>query len=369
VVRLTWLALVGFGCFLCSPAAAPAQDASATKRIGLSLPLSGSSAFLAEQFRQGAELAVEKLAPDRIELILADDGCTTDLAELAAADLRAAGVLFVTGLLCNEAAIAEARIFRDAQVPLLVAGARSDRLVREAAREKWSVWRLAPSDHEAARTASTILSGRWAGKPWALIDDGTVGSRALADEFRARMEEANLPPVAAETYRPAQTTFNALIRRLERTGVTAAFVPGTAEDVAAVAAAGRENALGIEWVGGPELDALPFSAAAQKAPDGLYAILERDPSRLPEAQRLEAELIARGIQPEPYVFLGYAAASIAVAAVSWSVDEAREKLATTRFETVLGPVSFGADGASDFRPYGLFEWRGAAFQPAGGVTQ
>jgi branched-chain amino acid transport system substrate-binding protein len=347
-----------------------AQDAtSATLRIGLSLPLSGTSAILANQFRQGAELAVELLAPQGIELFVADDGCDKDLAELAAADLRADGVHFVTGLLCNEAADAAAKAFAGSQVPVLVAGARSSRILRDAARNKSPVWRLAPSDHEPAKAAFDILSKRWATKPWAIVDDGTVGSRALADEFRALMEEANLPPVASETYRPAQTSFSALMKRLERAGVAGVFVPGSAEDVANIAASGQRSGLAIDWVGGPELDALPAIAEPATAPEGLLAILPVDPLRQPAAGALEGELVSRNIDPEPYVVLGYAATSIAIAAVSQSVDEARTKLSGTRFSTVLGPVSFATDGASDYQPFALHEWRGGAFVPVATAGQ
>ncbi len=339
------------------------------RRIGLSLPLSGSSAFLAGQFRQGAELAVEMLAPEDVELVVADDGCTADLAELSAADLRSAGVLLVTGLLCNDAAYAAARAFRDSQVPVLVAGARSDRLLRDAARQKWPVWRLAPSDRETARAAFDILSKRWTSKPWAIVDDGTVTSRALADEFRALMEEAKMPPITAETYRPAQSSFVALMRRLERAGVAAAFVAGSAEDVAAIAASGRKNTLNIEWVGGPDLDAMPTIADPATAPEGLLAVLLTDPLNTPAAGRLEAELASRNIEPEPYVLLGYAAAQIAIAAASPSVDEARQTLKEKSFDTVLGTISFGDDGASDIHPYALHEWRNGAFHPISAPSQ
>jgi len=357
------LCALAFG--LVSAGAQPAQGPAF--RIGLSLPLSGSGSILAGQFLAGAKLAVETLAPGgTVELVVADDGCATDLAELAAADLRSADVSLVTGLLCNEAAAAAAAAFEARRIPVIAAGARSERLMKDRSREGWNLWRIAPSDSEAAASAFAQFSSRWRSRPYAVVDDGTVNGRSLADEFRTRMEEGGLPPQFIDNFRPAQSTQAGLARRLQRAGVSAAFISAAPEDFAIVARDIRELAPGIELAGGPMLDLLPWIEQAQIVPAGVLAIIEPDPASLPSAKDLTLALDRNGIEPEPYVYLGYAALQLALAARRDDPGETTAALANTVFHTVLGNVDFDDTGRNVVNPYSLYVWQDGGFRPVEG---
>ncbi len=340
------------------------QTRADTLKIGLLLPITGPSALLAEQFQQGARLAVADLAPDDdVELVVADDGCETAGAELAAADLRAAGVSLATGFLCNEAAFAAARVLRSTGIPILVAGARSERLLKDRAREKWNVWRLAPADRDAALVASETLAQRWRGRPWAVVDDGTAFGRTFADEFRALMEEAGQPPQFADNFRPAQSTQAGLVRRLRSSGVTAVFIAASAEDTAIVVDGVRQSDAEFELAGGPSLDMLPWIEGADTVPDGLLAVVLPDPATLEPARDLSDRLAEAGIEPERYVYLGYAAMEIAIAATRTDPAETATNLADTVFATVLGNVDFDESGRNRTNPYRLQIWRNGGFRP------
>lgn len=340
---------------------------AAAYKIGLSLPMSGNAALLGRQFQDGARLALEALAPGgAVELVVVDDGCDADIAELAAADLRNADVRLVTGLLCDAAAFAAAEAFQNRSVPVIIAGARSERLMKDRARHDWQVWRMAPADADAARAAAQGLSRRWTGRPWALVDDGTVYGRTLADEFRAIMEAAGLPPQFADTYRPAQSSQVPMLRRLQRAGVTAAFVAGAPEDFAVIAGGAVEVGLEIELAGGPSLDLLPWIEQRAMVPDGALAVIEPDPSSLPAAKDLTLTLEANGIEPEPYVYLGYAALQVALAARRDDPAETARALSATVFGTVLGHVDFDETGINRINPYRLYVWQGDSFRPIEG---
>ncbi len=341
-------------------APALAQDA---RKIGLSLPLGGTAAILGAQFRQGAELAVERIAArGSIELVVTDDGCDADIAELAAADLRSAGVELVTGLLCNDAAYAAARIFAEQRTPLIAAGAQSERLLKDAQREGWRIWRMQPSDAEGALAAFNVLAPRWRGKPWGIVYDGTVYGRAIADEFRARMEEAGQPPQFVENFRPAQTTQAALVRRIVRANVGSLYISASAEDTALVAAALKDANANVEIAGGESLQSLPETQGAADAA-GLIAVLREDPFLLPGVRELAPVLKAAGIEPEHYVHLGYAAMQVALAALRPTADETAAALQSTTFQTVLGNIDFNPEGANTQTDFQAYEWTGSEFRP------
>jgi branched-chain amino acid transport system substrate-binding protein len=352
---------------LCLALAGAAPTQAATSKIGLSLPITGSASLLAKQFLRGARLAVDTLAPGgEVELVVADDGCDADIGELAEADLRNAGVSIVTGLLCDAPAFAAAKAFHRKAVPVIVAGARSERLMKDAEKSNWNVWRMAPSDSDAARAATNALSQRWAKRPWALVDDGTVYGRTFADDFRNRMEEAGLPPQFTDTYRPARSNQISLIHRLQRSGVSAAFIAGAPEDFAIIAGNAKEKGLDLELAGGPPLDLLPWIEQASLVPDGALAVITPDPSSLPTAKDLTLVLEKRGIEPEPYVYLGYAALQLALAARRGDPAETTRALENTVFHTVLGNVDFDETGRNRVNPYHLYIWQGSGFRPVEG---
>ncbi len=340
-----------------------ASPASAQKQvIGLSLPLSGNAAILANQFLSGAQLALKSSGKgEAVELLTVDDGCDGELADLAAQDLLAANVALATGYLCNDAVPAAAQALKDTGVPVLIAGARSSQLFRDANKEGWNIFRIASDDSKMAEIAFESLSERWRGVPWAVIDDGTVYGRTLADEFRARMEEAGQPPVFADNFRPAQSTQAGLVRRLQRAGASAAFVAGDAEDVAILWSNVKDFDSKLEIAGGESLEALQWSPIARQVPDGLLAIMEPPEETRPEARAIYPALVEAGLPPEPYVYLGYATLQVALAALAETPQATTAALKDGNFDTVIGPVEFDASGQNSRNAYALHVWQGGRF--------
>lgn len=339
-------------------------------KVGLSLPLSGTAKMLGEQFEQGARKAVADLsAGNRISLVIADDGCDEEIAGLAAKDLRAANVSMVTGLLCNATARVLAEEFEAGGTPLLVAGARSERLLKDAQREGWHLWRMSPGDDDVASAAHRILSQRWQATPWAIIDDGTVHGRTLADSFRALMEETGQPPQFADNFRPAQSTQAGLIRRLRQSGVSAAFVAAGADDVATIWANRNEFGDNFEIVGGEPLAALPWTETSPQIDDGLLAIIRTDPRATPRGRELADEFVKAGIEPGEYAFLGYSVIQIALSSLAADPDQTNAALSETAFNTVTGIYAFGPDGARRGDDFALHIWKNGRFVRVGKAVE
>ena len=334
--------------------------------IGLSLPLGGPSAPLAKQFLQGAELAIETLGGDH-ELFVVDDGCVVDIGQLAAEDLAAKGIAIATGYLCNETATIAANRFRNTGVPVLVAGARSIRLIKDRDREDWNLWRFSPGDDFPATAAANALSDRWKDVPYAIVDDGTIYGRTFSDNFRARMEQAGTPPQFFDNFRSAQSTQAGLIRRLQRSGVRAVFVAAaTAEDVLIIANNAATMEVPLEIASSEPLGVLPYLEGAAEVPPGLLVMMQPSGQSIESAASLLNLLDARNITPEPGVFTGYATLEIVIAAVADNPDRTTENLAKLQFETVLGPVKFDETGKNTVNRFVLHRWNGSEVIPLTG---
>jgi len=327
--------------------------------IALSLPLSGDFAEIGRGFSTGAKLAIESLETDHT-LFIADDGCDPDLAKLAAKDIRSQKAAIVTGMICNEAALALASGLRDSKTPLLVAGARSVRLIKDREREEWNLWRISPGDNTAAEQIARYAIANFKDTAFALIDDGTIYGRSLTDIIRLRLDEAGMKPQFSDTFRAAQSTQAGMLRRLERSGVAMAIIAAaTTEDLFTIAK--DHKALGIKTglILTEQLSLLPFLEDAQEASESILVMMEPSYASLDSTGELTKLLTERKIKPELSIYEGYAAVQVAIQAL-----EIRDpSLNGKRFETIIGPVEFNDRGENIYNPYKLHVWRDGALQP------
>ena len=327
-------------------------------KIGISLPLSGNSATLGKQFVAGARLATRLLpGASNIELIISDDGCDEDLAELAIDDIKNAGAVLVTGFLCNEPVFTATAILRDSPIPILVTGARSNRILKDRKRFSWNVWQMAPRDADASQAAFEVLVKRWKNVPYAIVDDGTVFGRTQADEFRALMEEAGVKPLFVDNFRPSQSTQAGLIRRLEKSGVEAIYLAAGDDDVALIGRNMIEFGSGLEIATGEGISLLPYIDDNEGVPVGLLAIMPAPPEDVPALQFLKKTIEAANLEPEPYLLLGYATIQV----VLDYLGSGDKTFAGKLFTTILGPVEFDKDGRNITRQYFLYRWNGEGF--------
>jgi branched-chain amino acid transport system substrate-binding protein len=307
---------------------------AAGPRIGLAAPAEGPFAALGQQMRDGATAVAENADA---ELVFAGEDCTADGGKAAARQLIAAEVAIVVGFLCVEAIEAAMPAFAAAGLAVITPGVRANGLTDGRARSGWPVWRLAPrADAEGATIAAT-LTRAWRAEHFAIVDDGTIHGRELAESLRLAAELAGLRPVMVDTYRPQMDNQIGLVGRLARAGATHVFVGGEA-----LRAAGEVPlAVGTLMIAPPEWG-------------------ERADSALTE------RLAAAGIVTEGYVLPAYAAVEIAAAALSKAGAEGTavaDILAHTQFRTAIGPVSFDDKGDRAEPAFILHRHDGERFVP------
>jgi branched-chain amino acid transport system substrate-binding protein len=333
-------------------------------RIGVVAPLSGPSARLGAQVRAGAEAAAAATSP-AATLEVADDQCNADGGAAAAKRLAAAKVAIAVGFLCTESIEAAMPILKQAGIPVITVGVRTNSLTDKKAKTGWPVFRLAPRADEEGAAVSKILVELWRNQLFAIIDDGTIYGRELAETLRAESEKAGLSPVYVDTFRPQLENQIALAGRLRKAGATHVFVGGDLEDIAVL---GRDAAgLGYDLTIAAG-EALRSAASEAPLPRGTLMI------GLPEWADIAnpaavAAIKARGVEPEGYALPSYAAVEIAAKA---EVDTESygaslgDSIGKGSFATVIGKVSFDDKGDLQPSPYRLFRFDGTKFVEAVG---
>jgi len=345
--------LVGF--LLAGLLAAEAQAAGPT--LGIAAPLGGPSSVLGAQIAAGAKAAALKAG---IEIAVADDACTAEGGRKAAEELVAAKVTIVVGFLCTEAIEAALPLFKEAGIAVVTPGVRTDSLTDRRHKTGWPVFRLGPRADSEQSAVAAILTELWRDRLFAIVDDGTIYGRELAESFRLASEQAGLKPVFVDTYRPQLDNQIGLAGRLRKAGATHVFVGGDFEDIAIIArdAAGLDSGLVI--AGGETLRAAPGEVPLS---EGVLMI------GLPEwagaaDPAIVSALKTGGTEPDGYVLPAYAAAEVAIAAARAVTTAGRtvaDALASDTFATAIGPVKFDDKGDLTQNPFRIFRYDGNGF--------
>ncbi len=346
--------------------AASLSTAAAGQTVGVLTSLSGKNALLGKQLELGVRLAADrhpvKTNAANIALEVRDSACKAGSAKLAAQDLLQHGVKIVIGPLCTEALYAALEVLSPKGVAIIAPYIRASKLDEGRKSNNWQAFTLAGPANEEAENISRILLQRWQGRPYAIVDDGGIYGRGLADDFRAMAELSGQKPVAVASFRPLQSNQIAMLRQLARSNIEALFVGGDADDIAQIARDAEKLGLDIEIVGGESLIMLPFVDDPSSVPSGILAILQLEPDLLPGASDLTTNLKLEGISGGGALVPGYGLFEIAAEALSFN----NSKLEGHTFDTILGPVTFGMDGRAGAFTYRLHVWKDQQIKPLGG---
>ncbi|OLP61375.1 amino acid ABC transporter [Xaviernesmea oryzae] len=344
--------------------AGPAQAAGL--RIAVVAPTEGAFAILGQQIIAGARFEAEKrgstivVVPERCE----EGG--EDALKSSLSDARAEAAI---GFLCTESLTATLPALAEAGIPAITLSVRSDILMEDALKNRWPLFRLAPSGKTEGDTAAQAILARWRDQPIGLIDDGTIHGRELVAAVRAKLEEVGLTPAFTDTFRPGQEQQIALVRRLVRSGATHVFIGGDRSDIAIIARDAAGEKAGLTLMGG---EALQAADGAVPLAEGTLAIGVPDPAERADAAPVVDAMRAANLVPEGYVLPAYAAVTLLETAKDRGASDKTslvDALLKDPFPTVIGPVHFEANHELAKPRYRLLEWRDGRFGLASPVME
>jgi branched-chain amino acid transport system substrate-binding protein len=336
-----------------------ATTAADALTIGVSAPLSGPSAMLGRQVEAGARLAA---AASGVSVKVADDACTAAGGAAAAKAFAAAKVDAVVGFLCSEAIDAALPILKTAGITAITVGVRTDRLTDKLANGRrktdWPVLRLAPRGDAERQAATAMVTRLWRNDFFAIVDDGTIYGRQLAEAVRAGAEQSGLKPVFVDTFRPAMDNQIGLVGRLRKAGATHVFVGGDGSDLAVMARDAHKLGADMVFAGG---ESLRIASGDVPYAQGTLMVALPEWSDVADKAALDAFAAAK-IVPEGYALPAYAAIEIAAEAGT-SARLLAEALKGHDFATAIGTIRFNGNGDLAQNPYRVFRFDGQRFVP------
>ncbi len=328
--------------------------------IGVVAPQSGQYAVLGQQILTGARMQIEA-AGNRMLAI--DENCEDGSGEKIASQAISGDASALVGFLCAQSLWSAMPALKDADIPAITLSVRSPILFEDAVKKEWPLFSLAPGPLAEEEAIEQAILANWSGKPFAILDDGTIRFREIAAHLRQRLEEKGLPPQLIDTFRPAVENQIRLVRRLKKAGVTQVFISGDRKDIAVFARDVVAEKAGITVMGGEALMAADDGLAL---PDGVLAVIPQPWRDQPEASAIVSALNEQGVIVEGYVLPAHAAAQLATKAVERAKADgkkASDVLTSETFLTAVGPAQFDAQHIRDNNPYGVFVSREDGFQP------
>lgn len=253
-------------------------------------------------------------------------------------------------------------ILKQAGIAVITPGVRTDSLTDRRAKTGWPVFRLGPRGDAERDAAGRVLSRLWRDQPFAVVDDGTIYGRELAEAMRATVEQAALKPVFTDTFRPEMDNQVGLVGRLRKAGATSVFVGGDGRDLAVMARDAAKLGADMAFAGGEAL------RAASDVPYTQGTLMIAMPEWADVADKKTLDLFsAAKVLPEGYALPAFVAVEIAGQAKKEAAGKPLiETLADRDFTTATGIIRFDAKGDLAKNPYRAFRFDGTRFVPLEG---
>jgi branched-chain amino acid transport system substrate-binding protein len=211
-----------------------------------------------------------------------------------------------------------------------------------------TVFRMVGRDDNQGRTAVSRLAAAWPHGRIAVLDDGGVYGKGLADVVREGLKTHGINPVLSESFQPGAQTYSALVRRMKTASVQAVFIGAYDLDIAVIAREVEARGLHLTILAGDALVAPTFWDAAGKAGENLIFTFSPNPLDLPAGRALIEAARRDGVEFSGQTVLAYASVEVWAEAVREAGTFDTAAVATTlhanRFASAIGPAQFDQHG-------------------------
>jgi branched-chain amino acid transport system substrate-binding protein len=281
--------------------------------------------------------------------------------------------VLVVGHFCSGASIPASSIYANAGVVQITPASTNPVLTERAAEGgNHTLFRTTNRDDWQGTFAGQWLAKNFSEKRLAVLDDGSIYGRSMAERVVAGAEAGGLKPVLRQTYRPRIEDFSVLINQLAAAKIDLVYVGGFHDDVAwLMKQAGSQN-FQARFFSGDAMNTQKFWKLAGDAGSGLMftdaAVHLDDPAAQAAVTALRDNGDLNDAYNMNYALNAYAAvqAFAAAATATRSTDGASVAawLHQNTVTTAIGAISWDAKGDLTRPNYAWYVWRNGRYAPA-----
>ncbi|CAB3652601.1 branched-chain amino acid ABC transporter substrate-binding protein [Paraburkholderia rhynchosiae] len=248
------------------------QSQGTTIKIGVPVPLSGSSANAGTDIVNGAKLAAARINAaggvlgKQIELVPEDDACDAQTAVQAAQKLVDAGVVAVAGGYCSSAALPESTTFHRAGIPYVLDASTNPQLTEMGYD---NVFRTIGRDDQQGPFAASFMKDVLHAKRAAVIDDNTTYSKGLAQNTVEALKKNGVDVVYANSITPGQMDYSPTLTRVASLKPDVIYYTGYFSEAGLMVKEARQLGLKMTLMGGDATNDPTLMKTAGPAADGM----------------------------------------------------------------------------------------------------
>jgi branched-chain amino acid transport system substrate-binding protein len=345
-------------------AAMGVSAAQADIQIATAGPMTGQYASFGQQMKAGAEQAVADINAaggvlgEKLALSIGDDACDPKQAVAVANDMVGKGVVFMAGHFCSGSSIPASQVYEEEGILQISPASTNPKFTDEGGP---NVFRVCGRDDQQGEVAGQFLATKFKDKNIAVVHDKTAYGKGLADETLKAMKAAGKDEALYEAYTAGEKDYTALVSKLKQNNVDVLYVGGYHTEAGLMVRQMRDQGMKTLLVSGDALVTDEYWSITGDAGEGTLMTFSPDPRKNPTAAPLVEKFRAKGIEPEGYVLYTYAAiqvfAQAAEKAGSTDLDAVLKAMNSSKFDTVLGELSFDEKGDVTLPGYVFYEWK------------
>jgi branched-chain amino acid transport system substrate-binding protein len=325
--------------------------AEADQVIAVVGPMTGLQSANGIDFTGGVELAVDDinakggLLGQKLTYITVDDACDPDQAEAAAQQIVSQPPAVVIGHSCSDCSIRAAPLYAKAHI-IQITPASTNPTLTEMGID--TVFRMLGRDDNQGRTIARRLAAVWPQGRIAVLNDGSLYGKGLADVVRSELANHGIRPVVDESFPSGAQSYDAIVRQMTDAKIDAVFIAASPLDAGVMAREIVAAKLPIAILASDALIAPSFWEAAGAAGEAVIFTYAPNPLDLPAGEALVELAHRRGMELGGQAILTYASVQAWAEAVEEANSFDTAKVAATlhsgQFTTIIGKVRFDAKG-------------------------
>ena len=356
------LAFLAGACLYFATAAARADIV-----IGVAGPMSGQYQAFGQSLLNGVKAAVDKinasggLKGEQLSIITADDQCDIFKAKEAANKLLTQNVDVVVGHFCSNPTLEAAKLYDKAGVTLIAPSAALPALTDSGLSNVIRV--TTRLDAQGAFAAKRILAKRPNAK-LAVVDDGSTDMKAIIASFAAAYGK---PVTITASIVADQKDFAEVIAKLKAANIDTLYLATNGSDAGRITVVAAKAGLDLKRYGPDSLLIDTFWTASAADGENTLVSFPAAPENNSEAKVLSRDMKALGQATEGPFLPAYASVQLFADAAGQAGPHSKAKIAETlksgdSFATILGPLSFDANGDTQDLRFNWYSWNNGVYQ-------
>ncbi|MGU7774290.1 branched-chain amino acid ABC transporter substrate-binding protein [Burkholderia sp. MR1-5-21] len=339
-------------------------------KLGLAGPLTGVVAHIGRDVRNGAKLAVDEanakgLTIDGkkidLQLEVEDDAGDPRIATEVAQKLVDDKVVAVIGHVQSGATIPASRIYRDAGIPQVSPSSTNPLYTQQGFR---TAFRVMATDAEQGPALATYASKQMNAKTVAIVDDATAYGQGLADEFAKSAKALGIKVVSRDASTDKTVDFKGILTKIKNENPDLIMYGGADGAGPQLVKQAAQLGLRARILSGDGMCTERFAALAGDAASRLTCSEAGLPlEKMPGGDEFKKKYMTAFNQKiEGYAPFAYDAVNVVIDAMKRanSTDPAKilDAMSSTKYNGVIGPISFDEKGDLKEKGISIYEYRG-----------